>query len=246
MILELVMLNFKMTSAIVNDAGVKILTYARAGAGKTVLAATAPKPILISAESGTLSLTRNNLEKLFGKNNPSITYDIPVLEIKSITDLIAAYNWVNQNKNKGDFQTVCLDSITEIAEVLLANLKSGVKDPRQAYGELLERMMQIIRDFRDLKGIHVYMSSKMERFKDEATGALLYGPSMPGAKLGQQLPYLFDEVFPLIISTDAQGGQYRALQTQPTFQYDAKDRSGVLAPLEYPNLTSIINKIKGQ
>lgn len=239
------MINFKLASQVNDKIGVKILVYSQAGMGKTVLSATAPKPILISAESGTLSLSQKNLTKIFGSNNSSISYDIPVVEIKTMQDLIQAYNWVNQNKGKGIFETVCLDSISEIAEVLLASLKLGVKDPRQAYGELLEQMMKIIRDFRDLPGVHVYMTSKMERFKDDYTGAMIFGPSMPGSKLGQQLPFLFDEVFRLTTVQGQQGEQFRALQTQPTFQYDAKDRSGALDELEIPNLTNIINKIRG-
>ncbi len=238
------MIQFKMSSQIAGDSGIKILVYSGAGFGKTVLTATAPQPLLISAESGVLSLSRTNLVRLFGENCPGITYDIPTVEIKTMMDLIEIYNWVNQNKHKGQFKTVCLDSITEIAEVVLANLKIGVKDPRQAYGELIDQMLKTIKDFRDLQGINVYMSCKMEKIKDEANGSLIFGPSMPGSKLGPQLPFLFDEVFRLTIINDQQGNPHRVLQTQPTMQHDAKDRSGALAPLEIPNLTHIINKIK--
>ena len=76
------------------------------------------------------------------------------------------------------------------------------------------------------------------------TGIVLNGPSMPGTKLGPALPYHFDEVFHLDIGRDqATQKDYRFLRTQPDFQNDAKDRSGKLDAIEYPDLGNIIRKI---
>ena len=185
----------------------------------------------ISAESGLLSL----------KN-----FSIPVIQIKTLQDLNDAYNWIAAGKQGADqFQTICVDSITEIAEVILAAAKKTVKDPRQAYGELIEKTLEAIKNFRDLPGRNVYMAAKMERAKDELSGIMMYGPSMPGAKLGPALPYYFDEVFNLRVMQTTDGQKYRALVTQPDIQYVAKDRSGSLAPIEPPDLNAIFNKIKG-
>ena len=49
-------LNFTTTDRAAQLNGVKVLVYGQAGAGKTVLASTAPAPFLISAEGGELSL----------------------------------------------------------------------------------------------------------------------------------------------------------------------------------------------
>lgn len=230
--------------ALANIHGVKTLVYARAGLGKTVLTATCPAPVLISAESGLLSLREENLLRIFG-DDPSITYNLPVIEIKTIDDLIQAEVWARTSPEAAQFQTICLDSITEIAEVVLTNAKGQVKDPRQAYGELIEKMNFTIKAFRDLKGKHVYMSAKEERNKDES-GITLSGPAMPGAKLSQQICYLFDEVFHMGKAKDpASQSEYRYLRTQPDFNYEAKDRSGALAELEYPHLGHIFTKIMG-
>jgi hypothetical protein len=210
--------------------GVKMLVYGLSGAGKTMLCATAPSPLIISAEAGLLSLRK---------------FDIPVIEIKTVDDLTEAHRWCQQAKEAGQFQTICIDSITEIGEVVLANAKRQVKDPRQAYGELIEKMMTTIKAFRDLSGKHVYMAAKMEPVKDEMTGIVRYMSSMPGSKLGPQLPYLFDEVFRLGINKTPDGAEYRFLQTQPDLQYDAKDRSGALDNIEPPDLNHVITKILG-
>lgn len=213
------------------DHGIKALIYGKAGAGKTSLAKTAPNPIILSAESGILSLR---------------DVELPMIKIETVDDLSEAHEWLESSADAKQFQTVFIDSISEIGETVLANAKRQVKDPRQAYGELIEKMTMLIRSFRDLSGFHVVMLSKQEPTKDEMTGVVLYGPSMPGAKLGNQLPYLFDEVFRLGIGKTQDGTLYRFFQTQPDFQYEAKDRSGVLDAMEMPDLTHIFNKIQGK
>jgi hypothetical protein len=136
-----------------------------------------------------------------------------------------------------------LDSITEIAEQVLSNAKLQVKDPRQAYGELIEKMNMLVRSFRDLPGKNVVMLAKQESHLDEVSKMTMFGPAMPGSKVSQQLPYLFDEVFRLGVGKTPDGTEYRFLQTQPDLQYEAKDRSGVLDAIEPPNLSHIFNKI---
>lgn len=209
--------------------GVKCLVYGKAGAGKTYLARTAPAPILLSAEGGILSLRDT---------------DIPLIQISHVNDLTEAHQWLLHAKEAAQFATVYIDSLSEIGEVVLSNAKAQVKDPRQAYGELIEKTVAAIKAFRDLPNKHVVMVAKQEPMKDEMTGIVQYGPSMPGSKLGPQLPYLYDEVFRLGVGKTPQGVEYRFLQTHPDLQYDSKDRSGALDAIEPPDLTHIFNKIR--
>ncbi|AGC35833.1 Sak4-like ssDNA annealing protein [Rhizobium phage RHEph06] len=210
--------------------GVKILVYGLAGRGKTTLCRTCPNPIIMSAESGLLTLARDNL---------------PYLEVRNMNDLRDYYQWAKSSAEcRQNFQTLCLDSISEIAEVVLADKKAKVKDGRMAYGEMIDDMHKIIKEFRDIAGYHVYMSAKQERMKNETTGVVMNVPMMPGNKLGQAMPYFPDEVFQLDIEGTGQNA-YRRLLCQPDFMTDAKDRSGVLDPIERPDLGYIINKING-
>lgn len=223
-------LNFSTTDKASAQHGIKALVYGKSGAGKTYLASTAPSPIVLSAESGVLSLRG---------------FAIPMIHITRVEDLTEAYEWLTRSKDAQQFQTIYIDSISEIGEVVLANARRQVKDPRQAYGELIDKMLTTLKAYRDLPNKHVVMSAKQEPTKDELTGIVTYGPSMPGNKLGPQLPYLFDEVFRLGINKTPQGEQFRFIQTAPDLQYDAKDRSGALDPIEPPDLTHIFNKILG-
>lgn len=237
------MLEFTDVKQQTTSNGVKVLAYGPAGIGKTVLCATAPKPVILSAESGLLSLRQQNLERLFGVNNPTITYNAPVILIKTVDDLKDAHTWLTTTPEAQQFQSVCIDSISEIAEVVLNNAKKQVNDPRQAYGALIEQMEDVIRTFRDIPNKNIIMLAKMEPQKDGHTGVVTYGPSLPGSKLGVAIPYFPDEVFRLGINTDNPQQPFRFLQTQPCMQYQAKDRSGVLNPIEEPNFTKLFNKI---
>lgn len=233
---------FSTTTQMAATNGVKLLVYAQAGEGKTSLCATAPAPLIISAEAGLLSLSKQNIERMYGVGTPGISYDMPVINISKVEDLVEAYDWCRDFAVKQGFQTICLDSISEIAEVVLNNAKRQVKDPRQAYGELIEKMTTTIRAFRDLPGVNVYMTSKMAPSTDDA-GVTKRGPGMPGKTLANDLPYFFDEVFRLCTAKDDKGVSFRYLQTQPDLQYIAKDRSGALHPSEHPNLAYIFAKI---
>lgn len=209
--------------------GLKVCVYGASGAGKTRLIATTEEPtVVISAEAGLLSM--RDLE-------------IPVIEVATIADVHDAYRFIAESADARDFRWVCLDSVSEIAEVVLSAEKKATKDPRQAYGALQEQMTDLLRAFRDLPGRNVYMSAKLDRQKDELTGAMLYQPSMPGQRLGQALPYMFDELFVLRVEKDAEGAPSRWLQTSGDLQYVAKDRSGALELYEAPNLSAIATKI---
>lgn len=238
--------NFTTTASAANDSGVKLVVYAPAGYGKTVLNATLPEPFLVSIEKGLLSLTRENIERVYGVNTPGIIYrPIPTAEITSFADMSDVFRFLTESEHARHFQSVGLDSISDIAEVCLAHSKRTVKDPRQAYGDLAEKMAGMIRAFRDLPNKNVYFSAKQDREQDTASGAMLYGPDMPGKELKKQLPHFVDEVFALGISAkDAAGKSYRFLRTQPDPQFYAKDRSGCLAEYEEPNLGKVIAKIK--
>lgn len=228
-------LRYSTTSVEAKTHGVKILVYGRAGTGKTMLCGTAPYPIIIRAEPGLLSLSLENQRRIFGTAT-----DFDVACIETLDDLIQAYEELSAPDVP--FETICLDSVSEIGEKVLNNALKKAADPRQAYGELQRQVTDMLRLFRDIPGKHVVFVAKEEaRGEKEAT---LFGPMLPGTKLGPSLPYLFDEVFHLAIHKDADGTTYRALQTQPDITYDAKDRSGALDVIEEPNLSKIIAKIQ--
>jgi phage nucleotide-binding protein len=222
-------INVKTTGSL-SANGVKVLVYGQAGAGKTSLIKTLPNPIVLSAEGGLLSIQ---------------DADLPFIEIGDMETLRDAWKWITESAEAREYQSVALDSISEIAEVVLNSEKKATKDPRQAYGSMQEQMADIIRAFRDIPARHVYMSAKLEKSQDEM-GRMLYAPSMPGNKTGQSLPYFFDEVLALRVEKDGDGNTQRALMCDSDGLWLAKDRSGKLAAWEAPDLAEIIKKIGGK
>lgn len=213
----------------ITTEGVKLLVYGQAGAGKTSLIPSMPNPVVLSAEGGLLSIREA---------------DVPYIEITSLESLYEAYEWVSGPDGQ-QFDSVCLDSISEVAEVVLAHELKTNKDGRAAYGELNSKMASLIRAFRDLPGKHVLMTAKLEKSQDEM-GRILYSPSMPGKSLTQQLPYFFDFCFPLRVERDADGNTQRALMTDSDGLWLAKSRSHHLDQWEAPDLGAIIRKIGGE
>ena len=216
-------------TANIEDNGVKCVVYGGAGVGKTRLCATAPKPIIISAESGLLSLK---------------DVDCDFIEIKKLRDLDEAYRYL---KDSNDYETICVDSLSEICEVVLEELKPNHKDKRQAYGEMADAILPMLKRFRDIKGKHVIFTSKMINVQDEDTLKVTQELFIPGKVLSNQIPYLVDELF--YLNMDRKGTQQ--MNTAPDRSAFAKDRSGALKAVEKPkdgnteiNMTDIINLIK--
>lgn len=208
--------------------GIKALVHGPSGSGKTTLCATCEEPtLIISAEAGLLSI----------RNAPG---NIQVAEVSTVADIMDVYAWL---KDGQEFQWICLDSLSEIAEVVLSDEKRTAKDPRQAYGALIDQMSGMVRAFRDLPYC-VLMTAKQERIQDESS-ALLYMPSMPGSKLAQQLPYWFDLVMAMRVEKDKEGNLQRWLQTSRDVTHEAKDRSGALDMYEAPDMAQIAAKIRG-
>jgi len=206
--------------------GLKMLIHGPAGSGKTTLAGTITEPaIMISAESGLLPLRDK---------------DIDVIEVRTIDDINESYEYI---KSQDKYKWLILDSISEIAETVLAAEFEVNADGRKAYGEMYNKMMILMRSFRDLKNMNVVFTAKQALVKDE-DGITLRKALMPGNNLQVQIPYLFDLVFALRIEKNQDNKVERYLQTCPDHIYDAKDRSGVLDMYEAPNLQAIADKIR--
>lgn len=217
---------------LVEKQGAKLLIYGAAGAGKTTACASAPgKTLIISMEAGLLSIK--------GASN------LDAIEVKEASDVEEIA--VLLENGQLDYDTVCLDSVTEMSEILLASEKLKSKDPRRAYGEVIDVMTRTMKRFRDLK-MHVIFVAKEDKVRDEQTGAFHYQPMMVGAKLSQQIPYLYDGVFVLRIFEGEENEQgkkvpERWLQTVGGANYIAKDRSGKLDDFEAPDLSVLIKKL---
>lgn len=219
----------KLTSTQITLKYLNILIYGESGVGKTRLCATAPNPLIISAEAGLLSLSG---------------YDIDVFEIKKRKDCDEIYDFLTMSKDASKYSTICIDSLSEIAEVLLTDEKKNTKDARQAYGIMNDEMQIVVRGFRDLP-FNVYFAAKNKKIEDEGTRTTYHQPSLPGKAMLENLPYFFDIVGKMDYGRLDDGTRFRYISTVGDRFHVAKDRSGLLSPMEKPDLSYIIKKIIG-
>lgn len=210
-----------------------MLVYGPAGSGKTSLAKTTgalDKTLILAAEPGLLPLRG---------------VAVKWTEIKSRDDLFGAIDWLERAGKAGKLagRWIILDSVSEIAERLLVEFKRRPKiDPRQAYGMVQDDMIDAMKRCRDLPCNTVFVA-KQERYED-AEQRIVYGPSLPGKKLAGASVYEFDLVLAMRVERGPSGVR-RWLQTEADGRFEAKDRSGSLAPQEDPDLGAIAAKIRG-
>jgi len=224
------------------DDGLKILVHGPAGAGKTVLCATADAPtLIINVEGGLKSLRK------FLRDKPNLKKKIRIATIETKEDLDDLIDEL-EAADEPICEWLALDSISEIAEEILRDEKNKNSDARAAYGNLTVETMSILKRFRDLPGYNVIMTCKQVREVDGDTEKTRFVPMFPGRRIGPEVPYIFDEVFALRVEEDEDAAEdeekeYRILQTRRDVRFEAKDRSGELDMFEPPSLKHIYKKI---
>ena len=211
-----------------------ILVVGESGVGKTSLAKTIPagdKAIIISAESGLLSLRGT---------------DIDVIQCPNWATFTEAYRWVK--KNGQAYQWVFIDSLTELAQRLIEQLKERYPsrtDSMVLWGEYADTMANAIKAWRDLSTHNVVFTALPSVDKDGVSGARFIGIDIAG-KISAKAPAFFDEVFALRIFEDAEGKAQRFFVTCPHEGWVGKDRSGALKTFEPPDLATVAAKILQQ
>ena len=219
-------MNIKNTSNI-ETQGINALVYGQSGCGKTYQIQSLEDCLILSAEDGLLSLKGTNIE---------------YIDISSLQDLREAYSFIQKSKDATRYQTIAIDSISEVAERILQDEKKRLKDARAAYLVMQDSVIDVIRSFRSIKK-NIYVTAKIEKIQDDV-GRVMFAPSSPGTKLSNLLPYHFDEVFALK-SEVIEKTTERFFICGNDQNYVAKDRSGILNHIENLSINEIFKKIRG-
>jgi len=221
----------KTTRNSASNNGIKMLIIGGSGVGKTSLLKSTGRTIMISAEGGDLTLN---------------DADVDSIRVKNLAELKEAYVYINENKDKYD--TGGIDSITEIGELIVAELKkmpeySEMKDGMKLWMKFSEIMLSIAKSFRDIEGMNIVILALPESVKNGFEEKIM--PMIPAKKVQAKLGSLYDEVFLLRINDDGN----REFVCQPTADFEAKDRSDKLEPVEPcpkdVGLADIFKKIQG-
>jgi len=220
------------SKGIAKKSGVKLLCFGKSGVGKSSIFRTTGKTLLISSESGELVL--NDIDT------------VDIIRVKTLNELKEAYKYAKEHTD--DYDTIGIDSISDIGEIIVAELKkdpeySSMKDGIKMWMKFSDIMLGVAKSFRDLDGVNVVIIALEESVKNGFEEQIV--PLIPAKKVQAKLPSLYDEVFYIKIN---EGGE-REFITQPLGDVVAKDRSGKLDPVEKytkeNGIKIIFNKILG-
>jgi hypothetical protein len=229
-------MQIKRTGSLNLSNGVKCLGYGASGVGKTKLASSAPRPLILNGEKGLLSLKDEN---------------VPYIDVPDYKTLVDVGKWMLSSADMKNYDTIIVDSLSEFAEVLLSAQKKKNADQRQAFMKTGDELADLCRFWRDLPNKHLYIIAKELRVNMDLPNPMPGMPTqsvvkrvpvMPSDKLLQALPYYWDLVFHMELQP-YNNQTYRVLRCQPTNSIEAKDRRGKLSELEAPDLTKLFQKI---
>lgn len=216
---------------------IKALIYGASGVGKTSFAGTAENVLFASAEGGLLSIA----DKL-----PNY------VEIKSLQDLKDLYKYLLSTKH--NFETLVIDSITEINEVIKLDIerKNGRPMQLQDWGTLSKEIKGILRNFRDLaetpktgapvqyKAINVlFIAQETVEAQEEGGTISKIVPSLNG-KASTEIAYFMDIVGYLTIDKNGT----RKVITNSNTRLLTKDRTGLIGNDTEVSFQAWINLVK--
>jgi hypothetical protein len=210
------------------DGRYNCLIYGAPGAGKTPLMATASTPVLCAVERGMLSMRGSNM---------------PTWEARTIKTLHEFADWASSSAEAKNFETFCVDSISEVASIMLEAAPKSNSDLRAAYGFMSEQTMKFFSKLLDIKERNVVFAAK--QVVDEEGESVRKKPSFPGQLLKTAIPHEVDCILYLgLAAIPGQPGPRKALRSKETPHILARDRSGRLAEFEQPDLAGLFNKLR--
>lgn len=234
--------DLKPAGSLIQKLGLKALLYGKPGVGKTPMINTAPRPVLLATEPGLLSMRGST---------------VPTWEAYTMERVEEFFKWLSESKEAANFDTVAIDSGSQIAELSLIKHQAKCKDGRKAYGEMSLECMKHFDTLYYMQQKHVIVICKETRAEVgkqvvQQNGAFVVEstyqaqPFFPGQDLNVKIPHRYDAIL-YAAHTQVPGvaQQVTALRSKGTAEILARDRSGQLAELEPPNLDAIIRKCMG-
>jgi hypothetical protein len=206
-----------------------VLIYGMPGAGKTRFLGSAAKrfkTIIASAESGLLSL-----KNMKDETGAPIACDY--VQIDKFEDLENLTRFLMAGTH--DYTCLGIDSGTEIQQVCMDYIlrQEGREKPQlQDWGTLNNKMVRMVRYFRDMSKMNLIMTALAEEAKNEDTSTV-FKPLFQG-QIQRTIAGYFDIVAYSFVKTKDAGAETEEskhmILCRGKEKYVTKDRSGILPP----------------
>lgn len=222
----------KATNITLENYRFKLLVYGGSGTGKTHFLRGWPKCYVFDCDHGALTLRGARDE-----NGVPLEYD----PISNIGDFEAQ---IQAKVSSGEFETVCIDSITTLETMKLNSLVSLSSHPEATLAEYKTIVNWFKRLFQWLssQGVHIICTAHEELVLDEVTGSVVVRPLIVGRKLPNRVPIYFDEVYRFGVK-EKEGETEYFMATKPGYNFTAKSRIGAFAEREVPDFKVLRDKL---
>ena len=233
------MSDLKPAGSLAQQYGAKIILYGKPGLGKTPMINTCPRPVLLATEPGLGSMKGST---------------VPTWEGHTPERIEEFFEWVKSSAEVKNFDTIAIDSGSQLAEIVLAHWQSKSKDGRKAYGEMSKQCMEWFDGLFFMKQKHVVLNCKQmmaEAGKQVVNNGgqisveMTYQaqPFFPGQDLNIKVPHRYDLILHAgLARVPGVPQEVTAIRTRSTAEILARDRFGRLDELEQPHLGNIIAK----
>jgi hypothetical protein len=204
--------------------GAKCIIYGPPGTGKTPIVNTAPRPILLACEPGLLSMRGSN---------------VPTCQAYTTKDIDDFFNWFFNSNEVKNFDTLAVDSMSEMCSIYLVEAEKQNKHGLAAYGQMAREVMKHLRPIYYMRYKHTYLIAKQEIDK---TG--MKRPYYPGQQLPIETPHMYDNIL-YLAKTQVPGmmGDVLAFRCNGTYDILARNRTGNLNDLEEPHFGKLVAKV---
>lgn len=205
--------------------GVKALAYGPPGYGKTPAIITAPRPLLCLCEPGAASLKGST---------------VPAWEAYTVPKFTEFFRFITESAEAKNFDTVGIDSLSQLAESVVKEEMKREKHGLKAYGNMARFIMDVCEALYFMPQKHLYLVAK-QGVIDEG-GVMRKRPFFPGQDLNVRIPHLFDQILYVGEAVIPGVGPTAAIHSRNSPTMMARDRYGKLAEFEPVNLSYIFAK----
>lgn len=205
--------------------GAKALIYGPAGTGKTPILNTAPRPLLLACEPGLLSMRGST---------------IPTWEAYTAARIDEFFKWFFNSAEVKNFDTLGIDSTSQMADIYLQEAKKTIKHGLQQYGKMAEDTMNHLRTLYFTRYKHTYLIAKEEIMT--VNNSQMRRPYFPGQQLNADVPFMYDCILHLNKVAIPNVGEQLAFRCVGSYDVMARNRTGTLNEFEPPDFNSIVNK----
>lgn len=219
-------------------SGVKMMIYGKPAVGKTPLALTVPKPLVLASEDGLGTIAQAK---------------VPFMRLQTLADIRGLTHWLSVPANIAAYDWVILDSVTNLTHIAfseIVKLNPNCKEPRKYYGELQDVVIPFLQALFALNKNVVVIAWQGE--EHSPTGMFLrHVPITKGQAIATHCMHFFDVTLHMALhqvdQQQADGSVQKVtlpyLQAREFNNIFARDRLNKLDNFEPADLAAICNKL---